>query len=192
MLTENLEVATKILRKYTDFIISQDPLIGDIPSGKTIHSRGTIYRSEEKRLEIPLAIMSAQVSFTVTDVRDFNLEKICCDIYEFSQSFLEDMAKTLFATITQISDFTGNVVDGKGKKLSHEMMLEMLEKIHIDFDEEGNPKFPSLVIHPDMAKSLEKLKSEEPLYKEKYEEIISRKREAYYAEKGSRRLSRID
>jgi len=43
-----------------------------------------------------------------------------------------------------------------------------------------------------MAKSFEKLKSDEELYKSRYDEIINRKREAYYAEKGCRGLSRID
>lgn len=192
MFRENLEADAKILGKYTKFIISQDPLVGDIPSKRKIHSGGAVYRSEEKRLEIPSRIMSSQIFITVADVYDFNLEKICCDIYEFSRNLLEDMTKNMFATITQITDFTGNVVDGKGKGLSYEMLLEMLEKIYIDFDEEGNPRLPSMVIHPDMAKSFEKLISEEPLYKKRYEEIISRKRESFYAEKGSRGLSRID
>lgn len=98
----------------------------------------------------------------------------------------------MFSTLTQVTDFTGNVVDGKGKGLSHEMLIEMLEKIHIDFDQDGNPLLPSIVIHPDMAKNFEKLKADEDLYKSRFDEIINRKRDAYYAEKGCRGLSRID
>jgi hypothetical protein len=192
MFKETLETDVKILGKYSKYIISLDPLVGDIPSAKKLHSGGVIYRSEEKKLEIPLGMMSSEVSLTVADVYNFNLEKICTDIYEFAQGFLRDMTKTMFATLSQVTDFTGNVIDGKGKGVSHEMLLEMLEKIHIDFDEAGNPQFPSLVIHPDMAKSFEKLKSIEELYKSRYDEIINRKREAYYAEKGCRGLSRID
>jgi hypothetical protein len=51
---------------------------------------------------------------------------------------------------------------------------------------------PTVVGHPDIAKIFEKLKSQESLYKTKFEEIINQKRKAYYAEKGCRRLSRID
>lgn len=192
MFKETLEADMKIIGKYSKYIISLDPLVGDIPSAKKLHSGGVIYRSEEKKLEIPLGMMSSTVSLTVADVYNFNLEKICTDIYEFAGGFLSDMTKTMFATLSQVTDFTGNVIDGKGKGLSHEMLLEMLEKIHIDFDQEGNPLLPSIAIHPDMAKSFEKLKADEALYKVKFEEIITKKREAYYAEKGSRRLSRID
>ena len=192
MFKESLEADVKILAKYSKYIHSLDPLVGDIPFTRKLHSGGVIYGSEEKKLEIPLGMMSAEVSITVDDVYNFDLEKICIDIYEYAESFLKDMTKTMLSTLSQVTDFTGNVVDGKGKGVSHEMLLEMLEKIHIDFDQEGNPLFPSIVIHPDMAKNFEKLKSDEDFYKPRYDEIINRKREAYYAEKGSRGLSRID
>jgi len=192
MFKESLEADVKILAKYSKYIHSLDPLVGDIPFTRKLHSGGVIYRSEEKKLEIPLGMMSAEVSITVDDVYNFNLEKICIDIYEYAESFLKDITKTMFSTLSQVTDFTGNVVDGKGKGINHEMLLEMLEKIHIDFDQEGNPLFPSIVMHPDMAKNFEKLKSDEELYKPRYDEIINRKREAYYAEKGRRGLSRID
>ncbi|MHC1698825.1 MAG: hypothetical protein AB9919_12345 [Geobacteraceae bacterium] len=159
---------------------------------KKLHSGGIIYKSAEKELEVPLGMMSAEVAVTVDDVYGFDLEKLCLDIYEYAQSFLKDMTKKLFSTMSQVTDFTGNVIDGKGKGISNEMLIEMLEKIHIDFDQEGNPLLPSIVIHPDMVKSFEKLKADENLYKPRIDEIIDRKREAYYAEKGCRGLSRID
>jgi len=192
MFKDSLQIDVKILAKYSRYIASQDSLVGDIPMIKKLHSGGVIYKSAEKELEIPLRVMSAEVAVTMDDVYGFNLEKLCLDIYEYAQSFLKDITKTLFSTLSQVTDFTGNVIDGKSKGVSHEVLIEMLEKIHINFDQEGNPLLPSIVIHPDMAKSFEKLKADEDLYKPRIDEIINRKREAYYAEKGCRGLSRID
>lgn len=192
MFKDSLQIDVKILAKYSRYIASQDSLVGDIPMTKKLHSGGVIYKSAEKELEVPLGVMSAEVAVTMDDVYGFNLEKLCLDIYEYAQSFLKDMTKSMFSTLSQVTDFTGNVIDGKGKGVSHEMLIEMLEKIHIDFDQDGNPLLPSIVIHPDMANSFEKLKSDEDLYKPRIDEIINRKREAYYAEKGCRGLSRID
>lgn len=192
MFKDSLQIDVKILAKYSRYIASQDPLVGGIPMTKKLHSGGVIYKSAEKELEVPLGVMSAEVAVTMDDVYGFNLEKLCLDIYEYAQSFLKDMTKTMFSTLSQVTDFTGNVIDGKGKGVNHEMLIEMLEKIHIDYDQEGNPLLPSIVIHPDMAKSFEKLKADEDLYKPKIDEIINRKREAYYAEKGCRGLSKID
>lgn len=192
MFKETLEADVKILAKYSRYLAAQDPLVSDIPVTKKLHSGGVIYKSDEKELEIPLGMMSAEVIVAIDDVYDFNLEKTCTDIYEYAESFLRDMTKTMLSTLSQVTDFTGNVVDGKGKGISHEMLIEMLEKIHIDFDQEGNPLLPSIFIHPDMAKNFEKLKADEDQYKSRIDEIINRKREAYYAEKGCRGLSRID
>ena len=192
MFKETLEADAKILRKYGEYIRSLDPIVGNIASTRKFHSGGVIYRSEQKKLAIPLGKMSAEVSVKVKDVFEFNLEKTCTDIYEFAESFLRDMTQTMFSTLSQVTDFTGNVIDGKGNGITHEMLLEMLEKIYIDFDQDGNPLLPSIIIHPDMAKAFEKLKSDEDIYKGRVEEIITKKREAYYAEKGHRGLSRID
>lgn len=186
------EVDAKILRKYSNYINSSDPLVGNISCARTLHSGGAIYRSEDKKLETPMRLLSSTVSRTVEDVNNFNLEKVCTDIYDLAQELLADIKKMMFKTLTQVTDFTGNVVNGKGKGLSHEMLIELLEKIHIDFDQEGNPMLPTMVMSPDMAKNFAKLKSQESLYKTRYEEIINQKRKAYYAEKGCRRLSRID
>jgi hypothetical protein len=192
MFKDSLEIDAKILAKYSRYIISQDPVVGDISMIKKIHSGGVIYKSAEKELAVPLGVMSAEMAITMDDVYGFNMEKICLDIYEYAQTFLQDITKTMFSTISQVSDFTGNVIDGKGKGVTHELLIEMLEKIHIDFDRDGNPIMPSIVIHPDMAKTFEKLKADEGLYKSRIDKIINRKREAYYAEKGRRGLSRID
>src|SRR6266480_3181405 len=115
MFKETLEADVKILAKYTRYLVSQDPLVRDIPITKKLHSGGVIYKSKEKELEIPLGMMSAEVSITVDDVYNFNLEEICTDIYEYAESFLKDMTKTMFSTLQQVTDFTGNVLDGKGK-----------------------------------------------------------------------------
>lgn len=192
MFRDSLQIDAKILAKYSRYIASQDALVGEIPVIKKLHSGGVIYKSADKELEVPLGVMSAEIAVIMDDVLGFNLEKLCMEIYEYSQSILKDMTTTMFSTLFQVTDFTGNVVDGKGKGVSFEMLIEMLEKIHIDFDQEGNPLLPSIVIHPDMAKSFEKLIADESTYKPIIDEIINRKREAYYAEKGCRGLSRID
>lgn len=192
MFIETATVDAKILYKYSRHLASQDPLIGGISLTNRLHSGGMVYKSDNEKLEIPLDRLSVGLTVTIEDVVNFNLEKTCMDIYEFGDSFRKDIAKTLFSTLEQVTDFTGNVVDGKGKGISHELIIEMLEKIDIGFDQDGNPYLPTFVIHPDMAKSLESLKADEIKYKARIEEIIEKKRKDYFAKKGYRGLSRID
>ncbi len=192
MYEETAEPDVRILSKYLNSLISNDPIIGGIGVSKRIHSGGSTYKSEEKKIGIPLQGISAELSFEVEDVYTFKLERICLEIYNIANSIVEKMTQSMFSTMTQITDLTGNVIDAKGKQFNYEIFIEMLEKIHIGFDEDGKPLLPTILMHPDSAKNIEKLKAEEDKYKPIIEEIINKKREAYYAEKGCRRLSRIN
>ena len=192
MFKETLIADAKILSKFSRNLISQDHLLGKIPFTKRLHSGGMVYKADNEKLEIPLDRFSAKLTVTLEDIVNFNIEKTCMAIYEFGLSFREDIAKTLFSTLSQVTDFTGNVVDGEGKGISHELIIEMIEKIDIGFDQDGKPYLPTIVIPPALAKSFESLKADENKYKAKIEEIIEKKRKDYFAKKGHRRLSRID
>ncbi len=61
----------------------------------------------------------------------------------------------LFEDIDRITHKTGNVVDVGGKEFSLDHYLDMLGKIHMDFDEEGNPILPNHIAHPNTAKMLQ-------------------------------------
>ncbi len=108
----------------------------------------------------------------------------------------------MLTTLTQVTDFTGNVVDAKGKGFSKDVLLDLLDKIYIDFDAQGVPQLAKMLLVNDATKLgtaetdlptvIERFSLEDDSFKKRYEEIMSKKREAYYAEKGCRGLSRID
>jgi hypothetical protein len=64
----------------------------------------------------------------------------------------------------------------------------MLEKMYIEFDEEGQPKLPSLVMHPNLYEKVKEIKPTKEQEKTRAE-IIERKRSEYNAQKRTRRLS---
>lgn len=99
--------------------------------------------------------------------------------------------RAIFKTISDVTEKTGNVVDGKGKPFSPEMFLESLDKIYIDFDENGSPKFPSFVFHPKLRdkvlSSMAKLDAD-PALKKRHAEIIEKKRKEWNDREGNRKL----
>jgi hypothetical protein len=80
MFNESLEIDAKMLAKYLRYYVSTDPIVGDIPIRKELHSGGAVYKSGEKQLDVPLTMMSSTMAFTVADTYDFNLEKVCTDM----------------------------------------------------------------------------------------------------------------
>ena len=67
----------------------------------------------------------------------------------------------------------------------------MLEKIYIDFDEAGNPGQLMCPVNPELYPSIAKAIAQaeaDPANERRYQAIIERKREEWYAREGNRKL----
>lgn len=183
-------LVSAVLKKYIMCLMAQHPILSGIKITESVHSGGMLYMNKDADLKAPLNRLSSETSITHDAIYNFNIEDVCSSIYEFAESFCVNMEKELFSTIGTITEFTGNKVDANGKAFNYESLLEAIEKIEIDFDESGSPKWPSMVMHPNTRVDF----SSDALniYKPKFDEIIARKKELYYAKKGRRGLSRVN
>ncbi len=107
----------------------------------------------------------------------------------------KDMAsaqsKYFFKTMNELIDDAGISVDAKGKKFSIELFLQGLEAIEIDFNADGTPHYPTLVMHPSMEKiAYEEIKKieEDPEIKKRHDAILQRKRNEWIARENNRKL----
>lgn len=122
-------------------------------------------------------------AFTKTDV-----DAILVSLDEAAQSFLSSLMPQIFRHISDICRATGMTISAGGEPLSVERILDMLEKVDIDFDEDENPIMPQLVVHPDMRQQLAAL-TFTPEHLQRSHEIMSRKLEHHRARKRDRRIS---
>ena len=71
------------------------------------------------------------------------------------------------------------------------MMWDMLEKIHIDFDKNGQPRMPNMVIHPDTLERIRPKLAEweaDPAIKKRRIEILAKKKEEWRDRESNRKL----
>ena len=82
-------------------------------------------------------------------------------------------------------------MDNRGKPLDYEYYLELIEKIDIRFDKDGNPIMPTVFCGKELFEKFSKIKAtkEQNL---KFKKIIQTKKEAWYVNKHYRKLSYID
>jgi len=113
------------------------------------------------------------------------------NFYKFSKERVEKVNQEFFNTVNQITNLTGNLIDAKGRKVSSDLFFELLEKMYIPFDDEGNAIMPSWIAGPELASQIIKLK-ETNEDKEKLQSIIEKKKKDFYAKKHYRRLSYVD
>jgi hypothetical protein len=68
------------------------------------------------------------------------------------------------------------------------MYMAALEKIELQFDRDGQPILPTLVVHPTMAKHLASLPPPTEEQQKAYSDLIERKRGEFNARRRYRKL----
>jgi len=134
---------------------------------------------------------SSEVRIDVREVPSMTVESR----RELLDSLAEDMARQMsghmFHSLDETLEKYGQTVDNEGKPFSPETIFEVLEKIAMDFDEEGNQKSLSLAIHPEkQQKVIDVLKAIEcdEVLRAKHEALIDRKRKEWRDREAARKL----
>jgi hypothetical protein len=116
------------------------------------------------------------------------------EVQSLLSSWIDELAakeaQHLFKAIDEATERAGTAVSMSGQPLSPEIMLELLRRMQVDFDENGQAQL-QFVIHPSMAERLsaiEKLMEANPIYRRQWDEIIYQKREEYRVREASRKL----
>ncbi len=122
------------------------------------------------------------------DVIAGKLDSFVASLDEAAGEYLESVMPAVFDYLSRVSTATGNVVDAKGRPF-FDAFYEMIEKVQMDFDEDGNHN-QVLVVHPDTARIIdEAARNMTPDQQEKLDDLMKRKREESDARRRRRRLS---
>ncbi len=103
----------------------------------------------------------------------------------------DQQARGVFEAVNQATEAVGNVLKTNGEKFTMEHFFKSLEMIDIDFDEEGNPKMPTMYIHPSMSERMKEVMETEadtPENNKRHEELMKKKREEFDARESHRKL----
>lgn len=133
--------------------------------------------------------MIIEYKFENSKVPDMTPEDVIKIVDNKAKELGGQQAKYSYKKISDVAVKTGNVVNAGGK-VSVDVFIKMLETISLDFDKNGSPKMPTMVIHPDQAEQWKRVIEEAatPEIDEKIKAIIARKKKEYDAEQASRKL----
>ncbi len=178
--------------RYLQNLIRQEPLLSQIREER--HFEGNKMSSKTENGELDQSSykeISGKFSIKREDIIDKGPMAFVENIQNIAEEIKKQKAKLMFDKLNEITDKTGNVVNGKGQPFTPDLFMEMLNKIWVDFDDQGNPYLPTIVVSPEMgAKLKEKLPEWEanPEYKKKFEELIKRKRKEWNDRESHRKL----
>lgn len=107
-----------------------------------------------------------------------------------ARDIAEKQTKKLFEEVNAACKRSGNIVNAPDLPLA-EQLLQMVERVQIDFDAGGTPTMPSFVCNPSKQAELEQALSEiesNPAYRQRYEEAIKAQREQWHDREVNRQL----
>lgn len=113
-------------------------------------------------------------------------------IDEMAADIIRQKEGLVFSKLNEITKQTGNVVDAHGKPLTPDTLFELLEKIEMDFDDQGRPIMPTLVLHPAMFEKIKDKLPEweaDPGYNRRHKAIIGEKRRQWLDRENRRKLA---
>lgn len=133
----------------------------------------------------------AGIMIPIEEIPDLTGDNLNKKIDEIAEDIAKQTSQKGFKKIHETLDEAGTGVDAEGQPLTPELFLKSLEGMEMNFDPETLEPTFSIVIHPSMKPSMEKLKDQmenNPEYKAKYEALLTKKREAWRDREGHRRL----
>lgn len=131
--------------------------------------------------------MKARFEFKYEEIRSCDTEALAAQMDNAADEALSTVMPRFFEIFRRTCDSAGTAINCAGKPFSFALWLEMLEKVEIDFDEQGNPDLPTLVVGPDLAKQI---KASPPSEEQRraLADLIERKRNEYNARRRNRKL----
>ncbi|MBN1314055.1 MAG: hypothetical protein JXA42_01260 [Anaerolineales bacterium] len=178
----------KFFALVVDGFIDTDPLLSQIHRSPVKHMGPIRNVRGEEPLDQDLPPIKGESLIKTTTIRETNFDEITIFFYEVAQEFRAELERGLLKCLNEVTHVTGQVINFKGKPFSPDMLNEILEKMPIDFNENGKPMLPTMIIPPEMETKLRGIK-ETPEQRKRFEEIIAKKRIEFYAKKRTRRLS---
>lgn len=153
--------------------------------------RNVIVRETGHEDETPMMEASTGYEIATKDIPNLSVEEVLQKLDVAAQDMAKQIASSFYKALSDAVEKTGNTVDGRGKGFTAETIFEVLEKIWIDFDENGSPKMPTLTIHPNqmeqVKRAFESIDADSVL-DGKFKALIERKREEWIAREASRKL----
>lgn len=146
--------------------------VNTLPSGQMLESEPSEFES--------------LMTFTISDGVAGHFDEIHVAVDDAAETYASGMISRMLKQMSEICDATGNVINVAGRSF-WDGILESLETILISFDEDGIPTIPTPLLHPDTAAALGEPPED---FRERYNEILVRRRDEWMAQRRTRRLPR--
>jgi hypothetical protein len=172
-----------------DAIYSVSPLLSQIRSRPQREGKSSSFEDEQGSVQpINYKLISIPVQLKTKEARGLSPTEFIELARAPGIGMGTEMMRRLYEMLEETTKKTGNVVNGP---LTCDLFLDLLEKIQFDFDDDGNPIWPSLQLNSDAHAKFKLQYPEwlkEPKFQERLKLIVDQQRDKFYEREACRRL----
>jgi hypothetical protein len=149
-----------------------------------------ITRADDTKSESGMVQMSSMLEIKVDEIEGLTFEKVI----EKHDALVADMAvkQAHFIRERMSAELPeSQTLDGKGKKFDAQMLIDVLDKMQIEFYPDGTPHEiygDGSMFRPERMAAIEKELDESPELKRKFDDMMVKKKEAWLAREADRKL----
>jgi hypothetical protein len=186
------EVRSRLNVLFRQMVNGYLGVVAEAPRSVIHEGRRTVIVRESGEVdETKLFQASAAFEIKASEVSAMSLQELHSRLDVAARGMAKQISQGFFQNVSEAVDKVGNAVDGKGRGFTPELILEVLERIWIEFDEHGRPQMPTMVIHPDQATQVQqafKQLDNDPDLSDRFARLMDKKREEWRAREASRKL----
>jgi hypothetical protein len=195
MLPDFPKLKAALARRFADVIeayVQQDPLLSQI-------RRVPVFEGNELVVQYPDGAERATGFERMLHAVQLNKEELIEKgiaaygekLRDMAEDFLRQRKELLFRRTGEVCDDAGTAIDAQGRPFGPGLFLEMLERVEIDFGEDGQPRLPTIVVSPEVGAYIRSHVAEWEADKEfqaRRAQIIEEKRKCWIDRESHRQL----
>ena len=180
------------LQKMLDYERKQVQLrhmgpFAEVPQSNLIEGDRVLFIDEDGSCEeVTMEKAKAEVEIKLDEIEEMTHEQVLDKSNTMGRDMGKKLSKSGYELLSEAAEEAGNVTSSDGEPLSVDLLLEGIEKMDLSFDEEGQSGL-TFAADPETSSSLDKIISQletDP----RYQKLMERKREEWYAREGNRKL----
>lgn len=163
------------------------PIVGSV--GRHIQFEGSqarLERHDETSDEIKMHEVRASATVPRRPLREFDERALFEHLRDVAEQLARGTSQMMFSTLDEVTEKTGNVVDGHGGPLTEDLLLETFEKMDLDFDERGNWRAPTIFAGSGISKEASVI--EKTFASKRFKDMLERKRDEHRRREAARIL----
>jgi len=141
--------------------------------------------------EMAFEPIEAQFSVPIAEIPTMTAEQLLVKLDRIATEMAKQQHERIMKELDRAATRLPKEPGSDAEPLSPDQIFRLLDKIWMDFDAQGQAEFPTLLIHPDLeprAREVLDLIENDSALRQRFREIISRKREEWRDRESCRKL----